>query len=193
MSSKYKVVVVGMGKRGMHHAQAFQANGRFEVVGVCDVDRARLDAAAAKVGAAKGSDALQAALETKRDVFCFCTLPNLRSEMIHAGIRSGARLIAFEKPVALNKREGFAVRKLLSESGIKAVVSHQHRYGERYRKVKEIIDCGTLGHVHSPDRLHALVQRRVTGTMGAGASRRMPETRRPASFTRLHWRVHPVR
>jgi hypothetical protein len=31
MSSKYKVVVVGTGKRGMHHAQAFQANGRFEV------------------------------------------------------------------------------------------------------------------------------------------------------------------
>jgi predicted dehydrogenase len=108
MSSKYKVVVVGMGKRGMHHAQAFQANGRFEVAGVGDVDKARLDAAAAKFGAAKGTDALQVALETKPDVFCFCTLPNLRSEMIRAGIKSGARLIAFEKPVALNTREGFA-------------------------------------------------------------------------------------
>jgi predicted dehydrogenase len=50
MSSKYKVVVVGMGKRGTHHAQAFQANGRFEVVGLCDVNRARLHAAAAKFG-----------------------------------------------------------------------------------------------------------------------------------------------
>lgn len=27
MSSKYKVVVVGMGKRGMHHAQAFRRTG----------------------------------------------------------------------------------------------------------------------------------------------------------------------
>jgi len=27
MSAKYRVVVVGMGKRGMHHAQAFQATG----------------------------------------------------------------------------------------------------------------------------------------------------------------------
>ena len=149
MSSKYKVVVVGLGKRGMHHAQAFQANGRFEVVGVCDVNRARLDAAAAKFGAARGTDALRVALETKPDVFCFCTLPNLRSEMIRAGIKSSARLIAFEKPVALNTREGFAVRKLLAESGVKAVVSHQHRDGEHYRKVKEIIDSGALGHVHT--------------------------------------------
>ncbi len=39
--SKYKVVVVGMGKRGGHHASAFQANGNFEVVGLCDVDEAR--------------------------------------------------------------------------------------------------------------------------------------------------------
>jgi predicted dehydrogenase len=51
--------------------------------------------------------------------------------------------------VALNTREGFAVRKLLAESGVKAVVSHQHRYGEHYRKVKEIIDSRALGHVHT--------------------------------------------
>jgi predicted dehydrogenase len=98
MSSKYKVVVVGMGKRGTHHAQAFQANGRFEVVGLCDVNRARLHAAAAKFGAARGTDALPVALETKPDVFCSCTLPNLRSEMIRAGIQSSARLIASKSP-----------------------------------------------------------------------------------------------
>lgn len=69
--------------------------------------------------------------------------------MIRAGIQSGARLIAFEKPVALNTREGFAVKKLLAESGVKAVVSHQHRYGQHYRKVKEIINSGALGQVHT--------------------------------------------
>ena len=48
--SKYTVVVVGTGKRGMHHAAAFNANPRFQVVGLCDIDPARLDAAVAKVG-----------------------------------------------------------------------------------------------------------------------------------------------
>lgn len=149
MSEKYRVVVVGMGKRGMHHALAFQADNRFEVAGVCDINTARLDAAAAKFGCLKGTDAFQVTGAVKPDVFCFCTLPNLRTEMIRVGIESGARLIAFEKPLALNSREGFQVKKLLAASGVKAVVSHQHRYGEHYRKVKEIITSGALGRVHT--------------------------------------------
>lgn len=149
MSSRYRVLVVGMGKRGMHHAQAFQANSRFEVVGVCDVDSARLEAAAARFGSAKSKHARELALSVRPDVFCFCTLPNLRVEMIRVAIESGARLVAFEKPVALTSREGMEIKRLLDESGTKAVVSHQHRYGEHYRKVKEIIASGALGRVHT--------------------------------------------
>ena len=91
--------------------------------------------------------------------------------MIQVGIESGAQLIAFEKPVALTSTEGFEVRRLLEASGVKAVVSHQHRYGVHYQKVK-VIASGALGRVHTvygtrdrlddahavpPDRLHALV------------------------------------
>jgi len=150
MDRKYKVVVVGMGKRGMHHAAAFQANGRFEVAGVCDIDAARVDAAAARFGAsAKGSDAAEVARAVKPDVFCFCTMPNVRTPMIQAGIASGARLIAMEKPVALSSTEGFEVAKLLSASGVKAVVSNQHRYGVHYQAVKEIVASGQLGRIHT--------------------------------------------
>ena len=46
-----------MGKRGMHHATTFQANPRFEVAGICDIDQKRLDDAAAKLGVAvKGKE-----------------------------------------------------------------------------------------------------------------------------------------
>ncbi len=150
MSDKYRVVVVGMGKRGMHHALSFQANGRFEVVGVCDIDSKRLDEAAAKLGApVKGSDAAQVAKAARPDVFCFCTLPHIRPEMVRIGIESGARLIAMEKPVALTSSEGFKVRDLLASSGVRAVVSHQHRYGVHYRKVHELAAGGALGRIHT--------------------------------------------
>jgi predicted dehydrogenase len=150
MSSTYKVVVVGMGKRGTHHALAFEANPRFEVAGICDVDTARLDAAAAKLGNVEtGTDAAQVASSVKPDVFCFCTMPGLRTEMIRIGIESGARLIAMEKPVALNSTVGMEVKKALDSSGVKAVVSHQHRYGVHYQKVKEIVASGKLGRVHT--------------------------------------------
>jgi len=86
--SKYRVVVVGMGKRGMHHATTFHANPRFEVAGICDIDQARLDAAATKLGNPKtGTDAARLAAEVKPDVFCFCTLPNLRVPLLRRQTR----------------------------------------------------------------------------------------------------------
>ncbi|HVP19205.1 MAG TPA: Gfo/Idh/MocA family oxidoreductase [Spirochaetia bacterium] len=150
MSSKrYRVVVAGMGKRGVHHASAFHTNPRFEVVGIADPDPSRLSEAG-KFGSPKTSaDAAALARELSPDVFCFCTPPTIRYDLVKAGVDSGARLIAFEKPLAMSSGEGMRIRDLLDAKRVKAVVSHQHRYGEHYRKVAEIISGGSLGRVHS--------------------------------------------
>ncbi|MBI4902663.1 MAG: Gfo/Idh/MocA family oxidoreductase [Acidobacteria bacterium] len=150
MEKKYRVVIAGLGKRGMHHAATFQANGRFEVAGISDINPARLDAAAAKFGlAVKGTDANQVAREVQPDLFCFCTMADVRSSMVKIGIESGARLIAMEKPVALTTEEGFEVRRLVESSGVKVLVSHQHRYGEHYQAVQRVIASGALGRIHT--------------------------------------------
>jgi predicted dehydrogenase len=148
---QYTAVVVGMGKRGLHHAAAFNANPQFQVVGICDIDASRLDAAGAKLGGKveKSSDAAALAKALKPDIFCFTTLPNLRTPMIRIGLEAGAKLLAFEKPVALTSAELFGIRDLIRGARVKAVVSHQHRYGVHYRKVKEIIASGELGRVHT--------------------------------------------
>ena len=65
MSKTYRVIVVGMGKRGMHHAQTFFTNKQFELAGICDIDQARLAAAAPKLGNPKtGTDAAKLAKES---------------------------------------------------------------------------------------------------------------------------------
>jgi len=148
--SRYKVVVVGMGKRGKHHAVAFNNNDAFDVVGICDIDQGRLDEAAAMIGnPATYTDAAAMTAELKPDVFCFCTMPHLREPFIKIAVENGVRLIAFEKPVADSSEAAVAVKKLIDDSGVKAVVSHQHRYGEHYRKVKEIVSAGKIGKVHT--------------------------------------------
>lgn len=147
---KYKVMVIGMGKRGKHHASAFHANGNFEVAGICDIDTSKLAEEAQKLGnPVIGSDAVKMAQQVKPDVFCFCTMPNIRYDLIKVGVDAGAKLIAFEKPVAENMAEAIKIKELLDKSKVKAVVSHQHRYGVHYRKVKEVIDSGALGKIHT--------------------------------------------
>ena len=149
MSATYKVVVVGMGKRGVHHAMAFHANPRFQVTGICDIDQGRLDAAAAKLGDVVTSKNAAELAATKPDISCFCTMPTLRKDLIRTGIESGAKLIAMEKPIAMSSVEGFEIKKMLDASRVKAVVSHQHRYGDHYQKVKEVIASGAIGRIHT--------------------------------------------
>jgi predicted dehydrogenase len=148
--SRYKVIVVGMGKRGRHHAIAFKNNPRFELAGIATRDPARLEQAAAELRVSRAStDPVALATEVRPDVFCFCTPPQVRLSLIEAGIASGARLIAYEKPMALSMNEAIAIREAVRAAGVKTVVSHQHRYGQHYRKVAEIIESGAIGRVHT--------------------------------------------
>jgi predicted dehydrogenase len=146
----YTVAIAGLGKRGTHHAEAFSQSPRFQLVGLCDIDQERLDAAAQRFGVScTNADAAQMLADSRPDVFAFCTLPNIRLELIRAGVEAGVQLIAFEKPMATSTNEALEIMRLLRNAGIKSVVSYQHRYGDHYQKVKEIIASGAIGRVHT--------------------------------------------
>ena len=149
-SATYTVTVTGLGKRGMHHAEAFAGNPRFRVVGLCTQTPERLEAARQKFPEARaGTDVARVLAETRPDIFAFCTPPQVRLPLVRAGVEAGVKLIAYEKPMAASTNEALEIDKLLREAGVKSVVSHQHRYGEHYRKVKEIIAGGAIGRIHT--------------------------------------------
>jgi predicted dehydrogenase len=80
-------------------------------------------------------------------LFLHAAEPAIGDDCVGGGERG--ELIAFEKPVAMTSAEGLKVKQLLEGKGVKAVVSHQHRYGVHYQKVKEIVASGALGRVHT--------------------------------------------
>lgn len=146
----YTVAIAGLGKRGTHHAEAVSKNPRMKLVGLCDIDAARLEEAQRRFGVEYGNtDAAQMLKDTRPDVFMFCTLPQIRLPMIRAGVEAGVKMIAYEKPIAMSMNEALEMFALTRAAGVKTVVSHQHRYGEHYQKVKEIIASGAIGRVHT--------------------------------------------
>jgi len=150
LSSTYSVAIAGLGKRGIHHADAIAKNPHFKLIGLCDIDNSRLETAKRKYGVDYGNtDATKMLHDTKPDVFVFCTLPQIRLPLIKAGVENGVKLIAFEKPIALSMNEALDIFHLLREAGVKSVVSHQHRYGEHYQKVREMVTSGSIGRVHT--------------------------------------------
>ena len=117
---KYTVAITGMGKRGKHHADFFLKNGRFELVGICDVVAETLDEAAGMFGDPKKfTDTKKMLTETKPDIFCFCTMPTIRKELIACGIDAGVKLIAFEKPIAMSTTEALEIMEMIKKSGVK--------------------------------------------------------------------------
>ena len=86
---------------------AFAANPRFELAGIAAGIRSGSTLPPRSLAAVK-SEHRRAKLveEVRPDVFCFCTPPNVRLPLIELGIESGAKLIAFEKPVAMTSAEG---------------------------------------------------------------------------------------
>lgn len=150
MSAVYTVAIAGLGKRGKVHADLFHKSDRFKVVGVADVDADRVKDAAAICGDPPGFDDSTNMLEAvKPDVFCFCTPPGLRLPFIKAGVANGVKLIAYEKPMATNTTEAIEMRNLLRSAGVKSVQSHQRKYNEQFTAVKQIIDSGAIGKVHT--------------------------------------------
>lgn len=152
---RYSVVVVGAGWRGRGHIEAFQANSdRFDLRAVCDRDVGRMEDTLSEINVSVPiyADAEEMLAQEKPDVFCFATQPDMRLELIRAGIRHGVRAIAYEKPMATSLAEAKRICDECDRAGVKQIICHQHKYGAHWRKVKEIIDSGAIGTVR---RVHA--------------------------------------
>lgn len=146
----YTVAITGCGKRGKVHAEYFHRNPRFEVVGINDVDQSRMDECGALAGnPAQFADTAEMLRTLKPDVYCFCTPPALRLPFIKLGVENGVKLIAYEKPMATSMNEAIEMRRILNEAGVKSVLSHQRKYNIQFRRVKEIVDSGALGRIHT--------------------------------------------
>lgn len=150
MSKTYTVAVLGAGKRGKMHAKLFSQNDRFQLVGLCDIDTQRLEAAAAECGNPPlYTDVEEMLSQTRPDIFCFCTPPALRKDLFALGIKHKVQLIAFEKPMSTNYNEARKMVEMARAAGIKFCVSHQQKYGDHYQAVKKIVDSGKLGRIQT--------------------------------------------
>ena len=148
--ARYRVAQVGVGARGRIHADGFLKNpDRFDLVALCDLNEDRLREAAEQFGvAATYTDADTMLAETRPDVFCFVTQPDVRLSMVELAARHGVRGLAFEKPMATSLREAWAIAELCRHHHIKAVVSHQQKYLTSMQAMKAVVDAGHVGEVY---------------------------------------------
>ena len=151
MDKKLKAAVIGtsvsMGKR---HVSAVLAHKDAELVAICDIDPATLNAAGDEFGipVEKRYTNWRDLLEIEGlNVVLLITPDQLHQEMTEAFLEKGIHVMC-EKPLALTREELVGIVRAADKAKAKFMVGQISRFTDAFIKAKEIIDAGTIGELY---------------------------------------------
>ncbi len=139
-----RVAVIGAGKIGRTHAEAYAAISNAELVAICD---SRVDAAqelADELCVAAVTDAGKLLKEYEIDAVSICTPTPTHLEMIKAAAAAGKH-IACEKPLARTISQAMEADRICEEAGVTLFVAHVVRWFPEYSRLKALVDSGAIG------------------------------------------------
>ena len=142
---KLRFAVVGCGRIAQSHFAALKQHAqRVELVGVCDVLPAALDAATTLTGAAgfASLDALLAGCDA--DIVVLATPSGLHSRQA-VRVAAAGRHVLSEKPMATKWDEGVAMVHACRDAGVKLFVVKQNRLNATLQLVKRAVEAGRFG------------------------------------------------
>jgi predicted dehydrogenase len=141
-----RVAVIGCGRQGMLHLEAYEAIPEVEIAAVCDVDPARAQTAAdlySAVPYARYEDLI--ASETL-DLVSVVTMPATHRKIVVAALRAGNHVLC-EKPMALSLREGLEMAAAARASGTTLTLGYNMRHMGSSRYLRSVVERGELGRV----------------------------------------------
>lgn len=145
-----RVGVVGLGPIGNRHANIYAAMANAELVGVCDLDRERADAAAAQLGV-RAFYSVQAMLDgAELDMVSVATggeeYGSDHYQPTVEALESGLHVLC-EKPISNEIGPANEMVALAREKGLCFGVDLNHRFTPAARLAKQWMEDGRVGHL----------------------------------------------
>lgn len=127
------------------HVVAYR-QARAVVSGCCDRDAERARAFAERWGIALwGTDAADVLHHAHPDVVSVCTYPAERGALVDQIVRSSARAVLIEKPLAASGAEAVRIHDCLRAWGRPALVNYLRAFDPWYQRLQEDVEQGTFG------------------------------------------------
>jgi predicted dehydrogenase len=137
--------VIGCGFFAANHLQGWADLGGVEIVAVCDRDRARAEAAAARFGIGRVHDDAAAMLAAERPDFVdIVTTVESHKALVELAAGAGVAAIC-QKPFACDLAEGRAMVAACERAGVPLMVHENFRWQSPLLAVKAAIDAGRIG------------------------------------------------
>ncbi len=141
---------IGMGHRLRHLMTLLSKQAHITFLGGYDPDD-RMASAALKVAGGKRYPTIQAVLDDQQVKWIFVGSPNaFHREQVEAAFAAGKHVFC-EKPIAIKREDALAIVKAHQKTNLTFATGFVLRYASIYRRVKELLDSGTLGKIVSID------------------------------------------
>ncbi|HOD01770.1 MAG: putative oxidoreductase YvaA [Firmicutes bacterium ADurb.Bin300] len=149
MKDKINAVVVGYGGMGGYHADRISKMEKFNLLGVYDIKKERLDLAKErKIHSYKSLDDV---LNDKRvELITIATYNESHKEIAIKAMQAGKNVIS-EKPVTLSSADLEEMIEASHETGMLFTVHQNRRWDDDYATIKRLYDSGGLGKVFAID------------------------------------------
>lgn len=152
---KLKVGLIGSGaiarEQHLPYWRELEAEGRVEILGVCDLIKERRESEAVQCVQAVPYASYDKMLATiDFDIVDVCTQNRVHAPATIAALKAGAHVLV-EKPMAMNTRECEAMIAAAKAGKRKLMVAQHMRFEARAEKLKEVVVSGALGEVYTAE------------------------------------------
>ncbi|MCH8494369.1 MAG: Gfo/Idh/MocA family oxidoreductase [Balneolales bacterium] len=140
---KYRFGIVGCGTIATVHAEAIRSSSRAELVAACSRSAQNLQKFCRKFNI-KGYTDYDAFLADDLDAVVLCT-PN--GTHLDYGLKAAdyGKSLVIEKPLEVNIEKGKKLVEYCKDRNVQLAVIYQNRFIAEVRKLKQVIDDGTIG------------------------------------------------
>lgn len=133
---KTKVAVVGIGHLGSIHAKIYRQLENCQLAGVCDIDKARLDAVSRQLGVAGYADYRE--LFDKVEAVSVAAPTKLHYKIARDFLRQRIHVLV-EKPFAANLKEADSLIKIAKGNKLILQVGHIERFNSAFSACQKLI------------------------------------------------------
>lgn len=143
----HRVLVVGAGWFARFHLEGWKAASA-QVVGLCDLDRARADGLASHFGVvATGDDLKRLIAQTRPDLVDVVLPPSAQEPVVRTCIAEGLPVIC-QKPFGEDYLSAKALARAAADAGVTLVVHENFRFAPWFREARRLIEDGHFGRLH---------------------------------------------
>ncbi len=148
LGRKVRFALVGCGRIAANHFGALEKHAdRAELVAVCDIDPAALEAAAKRTGARPYSSLDEMLDDTNADIVILTTPSGLHAEQTIKIAASGKHVMT-EKPMATRWKDGLSMIKACDDANVRLFVVKQNRRNATLQLVKQAVEQNRFGRIY---------------------------------------------